>query len=168
MLAIGTHLLASVMQEKDLRKIKLWEEFKTAWKQNAKAVKAKKEEFTFKVPVELLVPADLDDEQTVQAFTMALMDVCAARNNNAQLTTEAKANQRGFYEEIRNRLPEELANRIEWKSNEWEDGSAKPIKVRDLVALAWIPLSVLGETIRGTTCSFRQWQSPLLLAHRPS
>lgn len=145
MLAIGTFLLSSVMAEKELRKIKLWEEFKTAWKQHSKAVKAKKDEFTFKVPVELLVPADSEDEQVVQSFTMALMDVCAARNNNAQLTTEAKANQRGFYDEIKNRLPEELVNRIEWKSNEWEDGSAKPIKVRDLVALAWIPLGVLWE-----------------------
>lgn len=145
MLAIGTFLLSSVMSEKDLRKIKLWDDFKTAWLQYSKAVKAKKEDFTFKVPVELLVPADIQDEQIVQSFTMALMDVCAARNNNAQLTTEAKANQRGFYDEIKNRLPEELAKRIEWKSNEWEDGSAKPIKVRDLVALGWIPLTVLND-----------------------
>lgn len=115
MLAIGTFLLASVMAEKDLRKIKLWEDFKAAWSQHAKAVKAKKDEFTFKVPIELLVPADRDDESVVQSFTMALMDVCAARNNNAQLTTEAKANQRGFYDEIKRRLPEELANRIEWE-----------------------------------------------------
>lgn len=145
MLAIGTFLLSSVMAEKDLRKIKLWEEFKAAWKLHAKAIKAKKDEFTFKVPVELLVPTDADNEQVVQNFTMSLMDVCAARNNNAQLTTEAKANQRGFYEEIKNRLPDELANRIEWKSNEWEDGAAKPIKVRDIVALGWIPLGVLNE-----------------------
>lgn len=147
MLAIGTFLLSSVMTEKDLRKIKLWEDFKAAWKQHAKAVKAKKDEFTFKVPVELLVPAS-EDEGVIQAFTMALIDVCAARNNNAQLTNEAKANQRGFYEEIKNRLPEELANRIEWKSNEWEDATAKPIKVRDILALAWIPLGVLSEAGR--------------------
>jgi hypothetical protein len=145
MLAIGTFLLSTVMAEKDLKKIKLWEEFKIAWAQHGKAVKAKKEEFTFKVPVELLVPSDIEDEAQVQNFTMALMDVCAARNNNAQLTTEAKANQRGFYDEIKSRLPEELAQRIEWKSNEWESDTAKPIKVRDLVALAWIPLTVLRE-----------------------
>jgi hypothetical protein len=145
MLAIGTFLLLSVMAEKDVRKIKLWEEFKVAWKMHSKAVRAKREQFTFKVPVELLVPADVDNEQVVQSFTMTLMDVCAARNNNAQLTTEAKANQRGFYDEIKKRLPEELSNRIEWKSNEWEDGSAKPIKVRDIVALGWIPLGVLND-----------------------
>ena len=37
-----------------------------------------------------------------------------------------------------------IVERVEWKTNEWET-SSRPIKVRDLVALAWIPLSVLNE-----------------------
>ena len=34
---------------------------------------------------------------------------------------------------------------MEWKSNEWESNASKPIKVRDLVALAWVPLNRLAE-----------------------
>ena len=46
---------------------------------------------------------------------------------------------KGFYEDLRVALPEDIANRVEWKTN---DGGQ--IKARDLVALAWIPLSTLG------------------------
>ncbi len=145
MLAIGTYLLSHVMSEKDLKKLKLWEDFKAAWAVNREAVAAIKDQFEFKVPVELLVPSDPDNDQLVSDFEMALLDVCAARNNNAQLTTEAKANQRGFYEEIRTRLAKHIAERVEWKSNEWESSDAHPVKVRDLVALALIPLNVLNE-----------------------
>lgn len=161
MLALGTYLLSQVTDPKAVKKIKLWEDFKVAWEENGDAVKARRDEFQFKVPVELLVPSDLDSDEAVQEFTMALMDICAARNNNAQLTTEAKANQRGFYEEIRKRLPKELADRVEWKSNEWESDDTRPIKVRDLIALAWIPLTVLNEagllpekSVAGTDLNF--------------
>ncbi|MEM7730553.1 MAG: hypothetical protein AAF311_15020 [Pseudomonadota bacterium] len=145
MLALGTHLLGFVLDPKEVRKIKLWEDFKQQWATHRDEVKAIRDELNFKVPVELLVPSDVDDEEVVQEFTMALMDICAARNNNAQLTTEAKANQRGFYEEIRKRMPPALAERVEWKTNEWESDHRRPIKVRDLIALAWIPLTVLQD-----------------------
>jgi hypothetical protein len=145
MLALGTYMLNHVMDEKDIRKLKLWEDMKAAWDINREAVNAIKDQFEFKLPVELLVPSDPDNDELVSEFRLALIDVCAARNNNAQLTTEAKANQRGFYEEIRKRLPKELADRVEWKSNDWESDDGKPIKVRDIVALAWIPLTVLNE-----------------------
>jgi hypothetical protein len=146
MLAIGTYLLSQVMHDRDVKKLKLWEDFKAAWDANRSAVTAIKDKFDFKVPVELLLPSNPEDDQAVMDFSMALLDVCAARNNNAQLTTEAKANQRGFYDEIRKRLPKKIADRVEWKSNEWESDDNHPIKVRDLVALAWIPLSVLNES----------------------
>jgi hypothetical protein len=145
MLAIGTFLLSHVMDEKDVKKLKLWEDMKAAWKANREAVHAKRDDFTFKVPVELLLPAKPDDDEVVSEFRLALIDICAARNNNAQLTTEAKANQRGFYEELRKRMPTEIADRAEWKTNEWSGDDGKPIKVRDLIAQAWIPLTVLNE-----------------------
>ena len=149
MLAIGLFLLSFVMTEgdklKQWKKIKLWEDFKEAWRENRDAVHEIRDQFAFKVPVELLLPSNPDDDQTVSDFRMALIDICAARNNNAQLTTEAKANQKGFYEELRKRMPPELAERVEWKSNEWSSDDSRPIKVRDLIALAWIPLTVLNE-----------------------
>ena len=144
MLALGTHLLSHVMDEKDIRRLRLWEDVKVAWRAHREDVATVREKFDFRVPVELLVPADLEDDDIVSQFQMALIDICAARNNNAQLTREAKANQRGFYDEIRRRMPQEIVDRVEWKTNEWAS-EGRPVKVRDLVALAWIPLTVLRE-----------------------
>jgi hypothetical protein len=145
MLALGTYLLSHVMDEKEIKKLKLWEDMKAAWLVHREAVHALRDQFVFKVPVELLLPSNPDDAEIVSEFRLALIDVCAARNNNAQLTTEARANQRGFYEEIRNRMPKYLADRVEWKTNEWGSDDNRPIKVRDIVALAWIPLTILNE-----------------------
>ena len=145
MLALGTYLLSHVMDEKEIKKLKLWEDMKAAWLTHRDAVHVLRDTFDFKVPVELLLPANPDDDEIVSEFRLALIDVCAARNNNAQLTTEARANQRGFYEEIQKRMPKYLADRVEWKTNEWGSDDNKPIKVRDIVALAWIPLTVLNE-----------------------
>jgi hypothetical protein len=145
MLALGTFLLSQVMDPKDLKKLKLWEDMKAAWTINREAVQAMRDTFVFKVPVELLLPSNPDDDQVVSEFRLALIDVCAARNNNAQLTSEAKANQRGFYEEIRMRMAKEIADRVEWKTNEWGSNDTRAIKVRDIIALAWIPLTALNE-----------------------
>ncbi|WP_292338244.1 hypothetical protein [Mesorhizobium sp.] len=161
MLALGIYLLSRVMDEKDVKKVKLWEDMKAAWEVNREAIHALRDTLDFKLPVELLVPSNPKSDEVVGEFRLALIDVCAARNNNAQLTTEAKANQRGFYDEIRKRLSKAIADRVEWKSNEWDSDDSKPIKVRDLVALAWIPLTVLHEkgmlpkeTENGTTLNF--------------
>ena len=145
MLALGIHLLGHVMDERAAGRIKLWSDLKDAWAEHGGAVRAMRDEFRFKVPVELLVPSDPEDENVVAAFKLALVEICAARNNNAQLTSEAKANQRGFYEALRERMPEAVRNRVEWKSNEWDSDDSRPIKVRDIVALSWIPLGRLAE-----------------------
>lgn len=156
MLAIGTYLLSQILDDKTVRTIKRWDDLMREWKANRHGIEAIKSEISFKVPVELLVPSDAEDKLVLDEFKMALIDVCAARNNNSQLTTEAKANQRGFYDEIRKRLPEELADRVEWKTNYWERNDIRPIKVRNIVALAWIPLSVLNDSGKLPTQSAKE------------
>lgn len=145
MLAIGIHMLSAVLEEREITKIALWEDMKELWDENRSALKNVRDRFQFLVPVELLVPSDVDDEQVVQQFEMSVLEICAARNNNAQLTQETKSNKKGFYNEIRERLAPEISERVEWKSNEWESNEARPIKVRDLLALAWIPLNKANE-----------------------
>jgi hypothetical protein len=54
------------------------------------------------------------------------------------LTDETQANKRGFYEELKEFLPPEISQSVEWRSN-----SGGRIKPREIVALTWIPLSVL-------------------------
>lgn len=137
--AIGLFILQQAgLTVRELKSIHTWEDLKKVWNENRDRIDAIKDGLDFVVPVELLVPTDMNDVDTVEQFTSSLLDICAARNNNVQLTEETKAAKRGFYDEIRRLLPEDLAAKIEWKTNDGGD-----IKSRDIISLAWIPLSVL-------------------------
>lgn len=146
MLAIGTHILSlALTDERILKRIKRWPELKDAWKMYRKEVGALKNDdsagdgpLDFLIPLEVLVPANIEDDDIIDLFNASLLDICAARNNNVELTLETRANKKGFYEYLRQILPREIADRVEWKTNDGGD-----IKVRDLIALAWIPLSVI-------------------------
>lgn len=150
MLAIGTHILVKALGNNSIkRKIRRWPDFKDLWEEYREDVEALRKlkpdadeydevALDFLVPIEVLVPADLESEEATEAFNSSLLSICSARNNNVQLTLETKANKKGFYEDLRNALPPEIADRVEWKTN---DGGE--IKARDLIALAWIPLSAL-------------------------
>ncbi|MEJ0015741.1 MAG: hypothetical protein WDN25_04095 [Acetobacteraceae bacterium] len=95
MLAIGTYILVTALNdEKAGRRIKNWETFKDAWRTNREAIEAIRDELNFLVPVEVLVPADLADDEVVAEFRSELLEICAARNNNAELTLETKANRK--------------------------------------------------------------------------
>lgn len=143
-LAIGLHILEHAgVKEAELKKIKRWGDFRSAWNARAdeveSAIRASEDPaFDILVPVELLVPASMDQSE-VDEFSSSLLDICAARNNNAQLKAETKANQSGYFDTLKEVLPEELSDAIEWKTN---DGGR--VKVADVVALAWIPLSLLS------------------------
>jgi len=145
MLAIGIHMLAAVVEQAAISKISFWDDMKELWQEHRVALGAVKDQFDFLVPVELLVPSDVEDEDSVKQFEMSVLDICAARNNNAQLTQETKSNKLGYYDEIRERLDPEIAKRVEWKSNEWEASDLKSVKVRDLLALCWIPLNKAND-----------------------
>jgi hypothetical protein len=146
MLAIGTQILRLATGNVKLR-LARWTDFKAAWERNRDLVAALRESTSedvgdgpldFLVPLEILVPSDLNDPSVMNEFTSSLLDICAARNNNVELKLETKANQKGFYEEFQRFLPPAIAGRVEWKTNDGGD-----IKVRDLIALAWVPLSLV-------------------------
>jgi hypothetical protein len=149
MLAIGTYILSLVLQDdRAVRKIKVWSDFKDAWIENRDSIEElrtsnpESDLLSFLVPVEILVPSDLNDDLVRTEFLSSLLDICAARNNNVELRAEAKANQKGYYEDLKSFLDDGLANRIEWKTN---DGGT--IRVRDLLALSWIPLSLVDMPV---------------------
>lgn len=147
MLSIGIYMLELATGDDWARSVKNWDQLMEAWDAHLAEIKSLGDELDFYVSTELLIPSSRDAD-VMEEFRIALIDICAARNNNAQLSQEAKANQRGFYDEIRSRfeakLPE-LSKRVEWRLNEWESDDRSPIRVRDLVALACIPLSKLEE-----------------------
>lgn len=148
-LAIGTHVLTCALGESIKRKVRTWPDFKDAWEESRHAVEAMRKlkpedegydenSLDFLVPIEILVPSDLESDDAMDEFSNSLLEICSARNNNVQLTIETKANKKGFYEDLRLALPAGISNRVEWKTN---DGGE--VKVRDLIALTWIPLSKL-------------------------
>lgn len=134
---------------------KTWSEFKQLWKNNRDLIQAYQiavrkdaevdsdsepqgEDLSFYVPVELLVPTHPDDPICVEEFSNNLLEICVARNNNAELTASAKANQKGYFDALADALGEanpDVAERIEWKTNDGGD-----VKVQDLIALTWIVL----------------------------
>lgn len=154
MLAIGLYILKHAMGyngETIPRDVKTWEDFKHCWDENRDVIDAylketKLEEgaehFTFMVPVELLIPTDVENPACVSNFRNALLEICAARNNNVQLQLSAKANQKGYFDDLKKFMDKRnpvVSGRVEWKTN---DGGA--LKAQDVIALAWIPLGLIS------------------------
>lgn len=138
-LAAGRHILREAgVSDRDLNKVRDWEGFKKAWIENRSAIADIVEVLDFEMPVEVQVPADMNNEDVLETFKSSLLEIGAARNNNVQLSEETKANKKGFYEVFKEHLPTSLSQTVEWKTN---DGGR--IKVRDIISLAWVVLSKL-------------------------
>lgn len=146
-LAAGRFIIKSVITkvdgeeaaEKVLKGIKTWALLKEALQKYMPAIKANKDAIPeIFMPVEVIFPTD--QPGGFELFQEKVLMINAARNNNAELTLETRANKLGYYEEIKANIDNALVNQVEWKSN---DGGR--IKVRDLLALALIPLSKLGR-----------------------
>lgn len=151
-LAIGLHILRIAgTPDARIRKARDWATFRDLWSNFEKEVKAFRgalsgfgtqepvdDELSFLIPVELIVPSDPDDLGIVDQFQSSILEICAARNNNAELVVSAKSNQAGFYDDLKSLLPADIASRIEWKV-----GEGGVVKVSDLIAMAWVPLSRL-------------------------
>ena len=132
-LEFGTEKAASVVKP-----LKTWSKFKEVWDQNLTLIREKKASLPdTRLPIEVIYPSGEDNG--FEYFQEKVLTINAARNNNAQLTPETRANKKGYYDEIKENLDHELLNEVEWKAN---DGGR--IKVRDLVALSLIPLSKFG------------------------
>jgi hypothetical protein len=154
-LAIGLHILELVYgedSEAKLKPVKLWQDFKELWDASTEAIaeyRANLEEgddsLDTLVPVELLVPVDPEDAVVLGDFNKSLLDICSARNNNVQLRAETKANAQGLFDNLKDKLPKDIADLVEWRTN---DGGE--IKVTDVVALTWIPLRKMLERLEIT------------------
>lgn len=154
-LAIGLYILKQAVEyhgESISKSSKTWDDFKKLWSDKRNMIDAylteiqggrEPDNLNFLVPVELLVPRDINDTGCVYAFKNNLLEVCEARNNNVELQLPAKANQKGFFDDLKELLESHninIARRVEWKTN---DGGE--IKAQDIVALSWIPLNLIDS-----------------------
>jgi len=148
LLAIGHFVLEKALigrpeDLKEVKKAKIWAEFKQAFKKHKADVDEflqdsdNERELSILVPVELLVPKS-DNPIDLDEFSRSLLDIQEARNNNAQLRQETKTNNEGLYDGLKAVLPPELEKKVEWRSNDGGD-----IKAADIVALTWVALSAL-------------------------
>lgn len=154
-LALGLYILSNAMdyckQVYNPRK-KNWDDFKNDWityrefvDQYLNYCKSSDDTATAVntfVPIELLVPRDLEDSQCIETFRNNLLEICAARNTNVQLGLQAKDNQSGLYDSLREIMEARnpfMKDKVDWKPNE---GTGE-IKATDLITLSWIPLSLV-------------------------
>jgi len=144
MFGIGLFVLSQIINEKELKKIKTWEQLDSAWEANQDALSRVEFDDDYLVSVELIFPGSRD-ELVQEAFDRAAFDISQARNANTEVDTEAFQNKLGFYDDLKEALPKELSERVEWKPGVVENREAKPIPVRDIVALAWIPLNIANQ-----------------------
>lgn len=145
-LAIALFLLERLEDAKnDIKKVKRWKELRDVWCKYGDLVKdlITGENLKFLVPIEILTTKDREE---CNSFVSDILDIAQARNNNAQLTEETKANKAGYYNELKRFLDKDLRDQIEWRTN---DGGR--IKARDLVAFSMIPLSLISEKLAGIT-----------------
>ena len=148
-LALGIHsLLHEWKNRPEKAKVRRWEDFQELWSENCDDiisdirdnVSSDNSSLNFDIPLEILVPANEDFDE--REFLDGLLEICAARNNNAELTNDTIANRQGVYEFHKSTLGD-LSDEIEWRSN---DGGR--IKSRDVIALTWIPLLQLDLPVK--------------------
>jgi hypothetical protein len=134
-LAVAIHILKeATSNDRSISRIKRWSDLKQYWSEYKSKIETIRASLDFLVPVEILVPVS-DDEATIEKFKKSILDICSARNNNVQLIIDTKANQAGHFEIIKNTIDPKIRDQVIWKTNE-----PGRIEVRDLIALAWLPL----------------------------
>lgn len=138
--AIGLFVLSQILEEREVKRIRTWEQLDDAWGAHRKEIDNLEFDPEDLVAVELIYPGS-GDEFAQEAFDRAAFDISQARNANTEVKSEAFQNKLGFYDVLKETLPLELSQRVEWKPGVVEEKDAKPISVRDIVALAWIPLN---------------------------
>ncbi len=142
--AIGLFVLSQILEHKEVRRVRTWDQLDQVWKRHREQIEGLEFDSEHLVAVELIYPPS-GDEDVQDAFDQAAFDISQARNANTQVQTEAFQNKLGFYDVLKEALPKELSERVEWKPGVVEAIDAKPISVRDIVALAWIPLNLANE-----------------------
>lgn len=151
MFAILKHFLLTLNY--DVSKLKKWDDIISIWRENQDEIiqatsnnedKILQNSLDFLIPIEVIYPKDPRDEHSLNEWGITHSNITHARNNNAELVNATKDNQQGYYEYLKDVLPTEIRDSIQWKTN--GEGT---IRVADVLALALIPLSIVPQEITG-------------------
>lgn len=122
---------------------KTWEGCKDFWRDNYDEIFARFEEvkdtpvFKFSIPVEIIFPSR--EEGALDQYYDVINEICTARNNNIQLPAASKSSHEGCYDYLFSKLGDKGYD-IEWK-----EGEGGKIDLRDITAMACIPLYFLQK-----------------------
>lgn len=153
--AILKHFLLTLNY--DVYKLKKWDDIISIWNENQEEInkvvadtedKIIQNSLDFLIPIEVIYPKDPKDEYSLNEWGVTHSNITHARNNNAELVNATKDNQQGYYDYLKEILPPEIRNSIQWKTN--GEGT---IRVADVLALALIPLSIVPKDITGVNLS---------------
>ncbi|WP_201528318.1 hypothetical protein [Psychrobacter frigidicola] len=151
MFAILKHFLITLNY--DVSKLKKWDDIITVWRDNQSEInkaisntedKIIQHSLDFLIPIEVIYPKDPKNKTSLHEWGITHSNITHARNNNAELVSSTKDNQQGYYEYLKEILPTNIKNSIQWKTN--GEGT---IRVADVLALALIPLSVVPQEVTG-------------------
>ena len=147
MLALGTFILIKALNDPEVRsRIRLWSDFRRLWSEHREQLELLRlygegpdaGVLDLRLPVEIMAPRVHDDETSVNAFMDCLPAVFAARASGVRPAPVPSVAGSYPHDVLREVLPAGIAARIEWDA-----ANGKDVLLRDVVALAWIPLSVL-------------------------
>ena len=140
LLGIGMHLLDQIPDETGLKipQVKDWPSFARVWEENRHRIEVTAPAWDFHVPVEVIIPSKSNDADALTRFRNEIFDICAARNNNKQLSVWTQSNQRGVYDGIRDTIDERVSKNVIWREN-----AGGIIPAQNIISLAWIPLNLL-------------------------
>jgi hypothetical protein len=154
--SIGKYVLGEVLgnDHRDYKSIKTWARLKEIWSEHLDLIDElinrteKDEEYipSFLIPVEILYRNNSekvqDDEKNQERYFNAIYEIACARNNNTQLTVQARDNKLGYYSIIQDNISADLNDKISWRNGETdEQGSKKPISSADIISLSLVSLS---------------------------
>jgi AIPR protein len=138
----NTFAIASFLIEKLFdKKLKDWDECKSFWNFRYDEIleeynKNYKKILDFSIPIEIIFPNEEDG--ALDEFYNYIAEICAARNNNVQLTETSKGNQVGLYDHLQKNLDRHFD--IVWRA-----GTPGVIKSEDVLSMSSIPLLFLQE-----------------------
>lgn len=142
LLATAIFMISKVceLQDESLPKVRTLDELVPVWEKYRESIEEFIDLFDFQMPIEIKhakVEAGGED-----LFYGSILDISQARNNNRELAREAKSNKAGHYDYLKQALGLEISKQVEWKTN-----SGGRLRVREIIALATIPLSKVKSNL---------------------